>query len=189
MSALLLLGFAFVGGAIYTLRGPTGGQATTRVPVPTIQLLDLAFESSPIGADVYVVGSNEYLGRTPFRRKVEYRTDRTTFVVFRLAGHLEMTREVRPEWSGAVTLQLAPPPAAPPKPPTVRPPTPPPTTPPPAVTPRPLPHPSGKVDPFEKPKPKHRGKVKGKISNPEKDPFESPAGKVGKDGRKSSPFD
>jgi serine/threonine protein kinase len=189
MSALLLLGFAFVGGAIYTLRGPPSGSANTRVPVPTIQLLDLAFESSPIGADVYVVGSNEYLGRTPFRRKIEYRTDRTTFVVYRLAGHLEMTKEVRPEWSGAVTLQLAPPPVAPPKPPTAVPPAPTPT-PPPAVTPRPVPHPSGKIDPFEKPKPKHggKGKGKGKPSAPEKDPFESPAGKT-KEGRKASPFD
>jgi serine/threonine protein kinase len=192
MSALLLLGFAFVGGAIYTLRGPTGGQSTTRPSVPTIQLLDLAFESSPMGADVYVVGSNEYLGRTPFRRKVEYRSDRTTFVVFRLAGHLEMTKEVRPDWSGAVTLQLAPQPAPTPKPPTVRAPAPPATPPPPAVTPRPLPHPAGKTDPFEKARPaKHRGRIRAKPATPadRPDPFERPAGKATKDGRKSSPFD
>jgi hypothetical protein len=73
--------------------------------IPKIVLLDLAFQSSPIGADVYIVGSNEYLGRTPFRRKVEYRDDRTTFVVFRWPGYMEMTKEVRPDFSGAVTLQ------------------------------------------------------------------------------------
>jgi serine/threonine protein kinase len=190
MSTLLLLGFAFVGGAIWTLRGPSAGQVATQNPIPKILLLDLAFESSPIGADVYVVGSNEYLGRTPFRRKVEYRTDRTTFVVFRLPGHLEMTKEVRPEWSGAVTLQLAPPPVAPPKPPTVRPPAPS-TPPPPAVEPYPGPsYPPGRTDLFDKLRPpKHRGKVKGKVSNPDKDPFDNPASKAGKDGRKASPFD
>jgi len=190
MSALLLLGFAFVGGAIWTLRGPSAGQVATQSPIPKILLLDLAFESSPIGADVYVVGSNEYLGRTPFRRKVEYRTDRTTFVVFRLAGHLEMTKEVRPDWSGAVTLQLAPVAPVPTPPPSVRVPTPVPVAPP-AIAPKPgSSHPSGKGDLFEKVKPtRAHGKGRGRVSNPDKDPFDSQASKDGKDGRKASPFD
>jgi len=84
MSVFLLLGFAFAGGALWTLRGP--GPTSVQNPIPKIQLLDLAFQSSPMGADVYIVGSNEYLGRTPFRHKVEYRDDRSTFVVFRLSG-------------------------------------------------------------------------------------------------------
>jgi hypothetical protein len=195
MSALLLLGFAFVGGAIWTLRsGP--GSAATQSPLPKIQFLDLAFQSSPTGADVYVVGSNEYLGRTPFRRKVEYRDDRTTFVVFRLAGHLEATKEVRPEWAGSVTLQPAPmPPSAPPIP-----------TPPPAPVPAPPPplpttHPgqagaSGTAEPtLDKTKTgKSRGgKVRGKSATPtgkeKTDPFESPSSGAAAEGRKASPFD
>jgi serine/threonine protein kinase len=194
MSALLLLGFAFVGGAIWTLRsGP--GSASTQSPLPKIQFLDLAFQSSPMGADVYVVGSNEYLGRTPFRRKVEYRDDRTTFVVFRLAGHLEATKEVRPEWSGSVTLQpapMAPPPAIP---------TPTPTPVPVPTPPAPTTHPghagaSGTTEPtLDKTKTgKLRGgKVRGKPGTPaakdKTDPFESSSPAVGSDGRKASPFE
>jgi serine/threonine protein kinase len=186
MSSLLLLGFAFVGGAIWTLRGPSSGQVAAHAPVPRIQLLDLAFESSPMGADVYIVGSNEYLGRTPFRRKVEYRDDRNTFVVFRRAGYLEMTKEVRPDWSGGVTMQAAPAPAPAP----VRPP-------PPAVVPapptvsspaRPSVVPS-RADPFEKGKPvrpRGRGRKGGAGERP--DPFDSVPKKPGVDRPKSSPF-
>ena len=183
MSALLLLGFAFVGGAIWTLRGPSGGQVAAQTPIPKIVLLDLAFESSPIGADVYVVGSNEYLGRTPFRRKVEYRSDRTTFVVYRLAGYMEMTKEVRPEWSGAVSLPAVPVPAPGPAPL-------PPPAPSPAVAPKPgSAHPSVKGDPFEKVKSgKSHGKGKGKGkagAAPDGDPFESAPGGP---AHKASPF-
>jgi hypothetical protein len=189
MSALLLLGFAFVGGAIWTLRGSSAGGSAAQGPIPKIELLDLAFESSPMGADVFIVGSNEYLGRTPFRRKVEYRTDRTTFVVYRLAGYVEKTEEVRPEWSGGVTLQPAP------VPPPARAPAravSPPPAPTPAVAPRPVPtRPAVKTDPFEKLKPtrhRSRGKGKGKarVGVPERDPFE---GRSGGPTRKASPFE
>ena len=173
--ALLLLGFAFVGGAIWTLRGSSASSAAAQNAIPKIQLLDLAFQSSPIGADVYIVGSNEYLGRTPFRRKVEYRDDRTSFVVFRLVGYMEMTKEVRPDFSGGVILQEVPPapapipPPAPPPPPHVVPP------PPPAVHPAPVPN---KVDPFEKAKPtKPHGKPHGKGGPKDRlDPFDSASG-------------
>jgi serine/threonine protein kinase len=190
MSVLLLLGFAFVGGAIWTLRGPSGGGLSTQSPIPKIQLLDLAFQSSPIGADVYIVGSNEYLGRTPFRRKVEYRDDRTTFVVFRLAGHLEMTKEVRPDWSGSVILQEVaptPPLPVPPPDPSTAPDTPPTT---PAIPP------NGKIKTNDKTKlPKGQGKVHGKGTVTPKggtqprekgDPFDGE--KTAPDGRKASPF-
>ena len=182
---LLLLGFAFVGGAIWTLRGPPGGSVAAQNVIPKIRLLDLAFQSSPIGADVYIVGSNEYLGRTPFRRKVEYRDDRTTFVVFRLIGYLEVTRELRPDFSGAVTLQAVaslPPASVPPPVHVVPPPSPP-------VHPAPIP---SRVDPFEKTKPaRPHGKGHGKVGGGPKesgDPFDSSSGKTMPDGRKKSPF-
>ena len=190
VSALLLLGFAFVGGAIWTLRGPSGGPMAAQNAIPKIVLLDLAFQSSPIGADVYIVGSNEYLGRTPFRRKVEYRDDRSTFVVFRLVGYLEMTRELRPDFSGAVILQaVAPAPfpvRAPPPPAPVVAPLP---QPPPGLV-RPKPH-GNKVDPFEKAKPtkphgKGHGKGGGGTKDPD-DPFDNPSDKTPA-GRKTSPF-
>jgi serine/threonine protein kinase len=170
ISGMLLLGFAFVGGAIWTMRGNSTSQ-----PIPKIRFLDVAFQSTPVGAEVYIVGSNEYLGRTPFRRKVEYRDDRTSFVVFRLPGYLETTREVRPEWPGDVTLQpqpVVPPPVA---------------SPPPAEAPAPK-HIDRDVDPFEKMKPNNK-------------PHPRPRGKAGRGGdafdklarpkdiRKASPFD
>jgi serine/threonine protein kinase len=179
--ALLLLGFAFVGGAIWTLRGSSSSSVAAQNTIPKIQLLDLAFQSSPIGADVYIVGSNEYLGRTPFRRKVEYRDDRTTFVVFRMVGHMEMTKEVRPDFSGAVTLQEVP--AAPAPLPLPLSPTH--VVPPPPVHPAPVP---GKVDPFEKAKPtRSHGKTHGKGSSKDRpDPFDSASGPSLE--KKASPF-
>jgi hypothetical protein len=186
ISGLLLLGFAFVGGAIWTLRDSSSAAASKK-PIPKIRFLDIAFQSTPSAADVFIAGSNEYLGRTPFRRKVEYRDDRTTFVVFRLAGYLETTREVRPDWSGDVTLLPQPAPPAP-----VPPAAPPPAAPKPSEAPaptRPAPTahtPPKTVDPFEKAvKP---GKVRGKPrskgtpdkSEPRSDPFDKP---------KSSPFE
>jgi serine/threonine protein kinase len=185
ISGLLLLGFAFVGGAIWTLRGP-GMTIAAKRPIPKIRFLDIAFQSTPSSADVFVAGSNEYLGRTPFRRKVEYRDDRTTFVVFRLAGYLETTREVRPDWSGDVTLLPQPAPPAP-VPPATPPPAAPKSTETPAST-RPAPaHTAPKiVDPFEKAtKPgkvrvKPRNKGTSDKSEPRVDPFEKP---------KASPFE
>ena len=189
VAALLLLGFAFVGGAIWTLRGPSSGGMAAQNAIPKIVLLDLAFQSSPIGADVYIVGSNEYLGRTPFRRKVEYRDDRSTFVVFRLAGYMEMTKEVRPDFLGAVTLQAMPAPAVPPPVP-----APPPAAPvaaPPAAHPRPTTD-AIKPDPFDKAKPGKppHGKVHGKGgggSKDSKDPFDTPSNRDPL-GPKASPF-
>ena len=187
VAALLLLGCAFVGGAIWTLRGPPGGGMAAQNSIPKIVLLDLAFQSSPIGADVYVVGSNEYLGRTPFRRKVEYRDDRSTFVVFRLAGYMEMTKEVRPDFSGAAILQAVAAPSAPPPPAPVSPPVAPtavptPTQPPTAAT---------QADPFEKVKPsKPHGKGHNKSgggATDSHDPFDNPADKAPA-GHKASPF-
>jgi hypothetical protein len=130
------------------------------------------------------VGSNEYLGRTPFRRKVEYRDDRTTFVIFRLAGHLEMTKEIRPDFVGAVTLQELPPPVAP-----APVPTPPPVVP--VAVPPPTHPPAGahKAEPSDKGRPTRphgKGHGKGGGGSKEKnDPFDliSPAA-----GHKASPF-
>jgi serine/threonine protein kinase len=190
VAALLLLGFAFVGGAIWTLRAPTGGGMAAQNTIPKIMLLDLAFQSSPIGADVYIVGSNEYLGRTPFRRKVEYRDDRSTFVVFRLAGYMEMTKEVRQDFSGAVTLQAVPEPAiAPTAPPVPAPPQVPVVAPPPSHQHTPPTAP--RSDPFEKTKPgKTHGKGHGKVGSGGKDPndpFDTPSDKASL-APKASPF-
>jgi serine/threonine protein kinase len=178
ISGILLLGFAFIGGAIWTLRG---SNATTHA-IPTIRFLDIAFQSTPIGAEVYVVGSNEYLGRTPFRRKVEFRDDRTSFVVFRLPGYLETTKEVRPDWSGEVTLQAQPAAPAPVPPPA-------PVAPPPAPVKHqeaPPPHQvAPKPEAPERAKPaRQRGRSHGR---PGKDPFDTPGSF--KDTRKASPFE
>jgi serine/threonine protein kinase len=186
---VLLLGFAFVGGAIWTLRTPIGSNAAQNA-IPKIVLLDLAFESSPIGSDVYIVGSNEYLGRTPFRRKVEYRDDRSTFVVFRLAGYVETTKEVRPDFAGAVTLRPVPPAATAPNAPARPAPTPDPSVPP-AVAPIVPAAPTGKTEAWDKEKPnKGHGKPHGKGKRTEAgDSFDMTAGKTPPSGPKASPFD
>ncbi len=188
ISGLLLLGFAFVGGAIWTLRG--SGAIANQSPIPKIRFLDIAFQSTPIGAEVFVVGSNEYLGRTPFRRKVEYRDDRTSFVVFRLAGYMETTKEVRPDWSGEVTLQPLPgAPAPAPAPPTAPTASPAENAPGPAHPGHAGPRPEPKGDAFDKLKPgKSHGKTHGK-SPAGGDPFDTSGSKRPSEGRKSSPFE
>ena len=189
MSAFLLLGFAIAGGALWTLRGPVAGSVVVQGPIPKIQILDLAFQSSPMAADVYIVGSNEYLGRTPFRHKVEYRDDRSTFVVFRLAGHLEMTKEVRPDWSGSVILQpIVPVPVRTPVPVPVPAPTPAPA-PAPAVAPAPpaTAHAKPTWSSDKSRLSRSRGKGRGKAPR-DQDPFESPGTKSSADAPKADPF-
>jgi serine/threonine protein kinase len=181
MVVILLLGFVFVGGAFWTLRTPFGGNAAQNA-IPRILFLDLSFESKPVGSDVYIVGSNEYLGRTPFRRKVEYRDDRSTVVVFRLGGYVETTKEVRPDFAGVVTLQPAPrtaPHASARPAPTLTP----------AVQPA---APTGKTEAWDnrdnKDKPsKGHGKTHGKNAGTG-DPFDTSAGKT-PGAPKASPFD
>jgi serine/threonine protein kinase len=194
ISGLLLLGFVVVGGAIWTLRG--SNSTSTQNPIPKIRFLDIAFQSTPTGAEVFVVGSNEYLGRTPFRRKVEYRDDRTSFVVFKLPGFLETTKEIRPDWSGEVTLQVQ---TMPPIPPTTSP-TPP--NKPPGVAPggpqgaSPGHKPSPKGEPQDTTKPgKPHGKPHGKPptgAQGHTDPFDTATTSKhpnSSDSRKASPFD
>jgi hypothetical protein len=76
--------------------------------VPKPEFLDLAIQSNPSGAEVFVAGENEALGKTPFRKRFEYREDKSTFLVFRLPGYSELTHEVRPDWSGLVVLDPIP---------------------------------------------------------------------------------
>jgi hypothetical protein len=71
-------------------------------------MLNLAIQSNPSGAEVFVAGENEAIGKTPFRRKFEYREDKSMFLVFRLPGYRELTHEVRPDWSGLVVLDPIP---------------------------------------------------------------------------------
>ncbi len=116
-----------VGGAFWA--GSRGFQRQTSVPVrgttvtlppsaPKAETLDLAIQSNPSGAEVFVVGEDQVLGKTPFRKKFEYREDKPTFLVFRLPGYRDLSHEVRPDWSGLVVLESVPgPPATEVKPP------------------------------------------------------------------------
>ena len=106
-----------VGGAFWA--GSRGLQRQPPVPVPSAiptvppsvpkpEILDLAIQSNPSGAEVFVVGEDEALGKTPFRKRFQYREDKSTFLVFRLPGYRELTHEVRPDWSGLVVLDPLP---------------------------------------------------------------------------------
>jgi serine/threonine protein kinase len=107
----LLVGGAFWAGSGGLQRpAPVPTPVTIVAPplVPEIEVLDLPIQSNPSGAEVFVSGENESLGKTPFRRKFDYRPDRSTFLVFRLPGYRELTHEVRPDWSGLVVLDPLP---------------------------------------------------------------------------------
>jgi serine/threonine protein kinase len=109
--ALLVVG-AFWAGSRGLQRQPPvpAPSAIPPVPpsVPKPEFLDLAIQSNPSGAEVFVAGENEALGKTPFRKRFEYREDKSTFLVFRLPGYSELTHEVRPDWSGLVVLDPIP---------------------------------------------------------------------------------
>jgi serine/threonine protein kinase len=107
----LLVGGAFWAGSGGLQRpDPVPAPVTIVAPplVPEIEVLDLPIQSNPSGAEVFVSGENESLGKTPFRRKFDYRPDKSTFLVFRLPGYRELTHEVRPDWSGLVVLDPLP---------------------------------------------------------------------------------
>ena len=111
-SVTLLVGGAFWAGS-RGLQGPPPepvSSAVVRVPkpVPKPETIDLAVQSNPSGAEVFVSGETEAIGKTPFRKKFEYREDKSTFLVFRLPGYRELTHEVRPDWSGLVVLDPIP---------------------------------------------------------------------------------
>jgi serine/threonine protein kinase len=108
---VLLVGGAFwagSGGLQHPAPVPTSVSIVAPPLVPEIEVLDLPIQSNPSGAEVFVSGENESLGKTPFRRKFDYRPDRSTFLVFRLPGYRELTHEVRPDWSGLVVLDPLP---------------------------------------------------------------------------------
>lgn len=71
-------------------------------------MLDLPIQSNPSGAEVFIAGDTAALGKTPFRKKFEYRPDKATFLLFRLPGYRDLTHEVRPDWSGLVVLDPIP---------------------------------------------------------------------------------
>jgi serine/threonine protein kinase len=111
-----------VGGFWFGSRGSRsnpsrpGGIVTITRPLLQTETLDLAIQSNPTGAEVFLVGSNESLGKTPFRRKFDYREDKASFLLFRLPGYRELTHEIRPDWSGLVVLDAEPTPAPQPTP-------------------------------------------------------------------------
>jgi hypothetical protein len=99
-----------VGGFWFGSRGtrsnaprPTSNVVITKPPIQT-EVLDLAVQSNPSGAEVFVVGTEESLGKTPFRRKFDYREDKAAFLLFKLPGYRDLTHEIRPDWSGLVVM-------------------------------------------------------------------------------------
>ena len=112
MGVALLVGGAFWAGSRGLLRRPSAPApvviSTAAPAAPSPEILDLAIQSNPSEAEVFVAGENEALGKTPFRKKFEYREDKSTFLVFRLPGYRELTHEVRPDWSGLVVLDPIP---------------------------------------------------------------------------------
>jgi len=113
-----VVGLTLLAGGVYwmqshELQRKSSAQAPPAIaPVPSSaprpETLDLAIQSNPSGAEVFVAGENEALGKTPFRKKFEYREDKSTFLVFRFPGYREQTHEVRPDWSGLVVLDAIP---------------------------------------------------------------------------------
>jgi serine/threonine protein kinase len=111
VAVALLVGGAFWAGSRGLQRQPVPVPSAIPTALPSIpkpESLDLAIQSNPSGAEVFVVGHDETLGKTPFRKKFEYREDKPTFLAFRLQGYRELIHEVRPDWSGLVVLDPVP---------------------------------------------------------------------------------
>ena len=112
VAVALLVGGGFWAGSHALQRRPPVPAPPAVAPAPPsapkLETLDLAIQSNPSGAEVLVVGEDEALGKTPFRKKFEYREDKPTFLVFRLPGYRELIHEVRPDWSGLVVLDPIP---------------------------------------------------------------------------------
>src|SRR5204863_10205979 len=106
VAALMALGF--VGGAFWRTSSPDSSQASGPKPdKPRSLLLELNIQSIPDRPDVHVLGTNEYLGKTSFHHKFDWREDKPTILVFKLKGYEEITRDVKPAWTGLVHLKPA----------------------------------------------------------------------------------
>jgi hypothetical protein len=105
VAALMALGF--VGGAFWMQSGQTVNNAATapRPDKPRALQLELNIQSIPDGAEVWVLGTNEYLGKTSFHHKFDWREDKPTILVFKLKGYEEITRDVKPTWTGLVHMK------------------------------------------------------------------------------------
>jgi serine/threonine protein kinase len=107
-ATVLLVATAFAGGAVWMqtstpiVREAAGPKEARRTLVQ-----DYKIDSIPDGADVYILGTNEYLGKTPFLKKLEWREEKPTILVFRRAGYEEQQKEVKPGWPGLVRLMPA----------------------------------------------------------------------------------
>jgi len=114
VAAVVLGAGWFVRGRLNRPDGQAGPSVVTvRPTAPTVEVLDLAVQSNPSGAEVFVAGDNVPIGKTPFRKKFEYRADKSTFLLFRVAGYRDLSQEVRPDWSGLVVLDPIPAPPTP----------------------------------------------------------------------------
>jgi serine/threonine protein kinase len=111
-ATVLLVLTAFAGGAVWMQSAtPVATQQIgPRDPKPRTLIQDYKIDSIPDGADVFVLGTNEYLGKTPFRKKFEWHEEKPTILLFRLAGYEEQQKEVKPSWPGLVRLLPASPP-------------------------------------------------------------------------------
>jgi serine/threonine protein kinase len=107
VAALMALGF--VGGAFWMQSStPVSSQSAGPKPdKPRALQLELNIQSIPDGAEVYVLGTNEYLGKTSFHHKFDWREDKPVILVFKLKGYEEITRDVKPTWTGLVHMKPA----------------------------------------------------------------------------------
>jgi hypothetical protein len=98
---------AFLGGAVWMQGAAPQVQPRVGTPEgkPRTLLQDLPVQTIPDGADVYILDTNEHIGKTPFRRQFEWREDKPTILLFRLPGYEEVTREVKPTWTGLIRLR------------------------------------------------------------------------------------
>jgi serine/threonine protein kinase len=105
-----LMALGFVGGAVWMQSSaPVSTQISgpNKPDKPRALQLELNIQSIPDGAEVWVLGTNEYLGKTSFHHKFDWREDKPTILVFKLKGYEEITRDVKPTWTGLVHMKPA----------------------------------------------------------------------------------
>jgi serine/threonine protein kinase len=105
--AVALFSVAVAGSvALVALSSPQDGKTapSAALPVPEIKPFTITLRSVPEGADVYLLPSNEHLGRTPVTRTFQWQENSPARVTFRMKDHSVQTHVVSPTWTGVVRL-------------------------------------------------------------------------------------
>jgi tRNA A-37 threonylcarbamoyl transferase component Bud32 len=105
LALMCVLGISL--GAWAALKGRGGAPAVPPAAAMTGRTVEVAFDSTPPGAEVVRVGDGKVLGQTPFAARLD-RAAQPAAVEFRLAGHAPLRRDAPLTEDVRVVVTLAP---------------------------------------------------------------------------------